>query len=287
MRIRLLVGALVCCVLAAAAKEVVVEGSCEFIMPRHLSETEAVQTAIQQAKTEALAKEFGTLISSELWTETQEEDTDLSEYFYHSGLSLVKGEWIKDIQTPEVSKALSTSGDIIITVKVKGKARAIESLPLDLVCYASLPGANIPQKKFHNGTRFTLHFKSPEDGYIAVYLGDENGDICRLLPFSQQSDASTPVKAMKRYEFFTSQEGDNEQYRFLTHKEREINTLYIIFARKEFPRPIDIYNEDRNLRMLKRGEFLDWLGRLRSSDPTVQLQTIPIVILSSDNKSAN
>lgn len=267
------------CIATSFAKEVTVEGSCDMVMTADMTEAEAVETAIREAKVEALARQFGTIISSETWSEISEDSSRLSESFYQSGMTLVKGEWIRDIQSPEVVKSICANGDIMISVTVKGKARAIESLPLDLNVYTSLPGAHIPQNSFRNDTRFTVNFKSPEDGHIAIYLGDEEGDICRLLPFSRQSESSTRVEAMKDYEFFTSQEGDEEQYRFLTFKPRERNTLYIIYAGHEFPRPVDIYNSERNLRMLKRNAFLDWIGRLRSIDKSVQVETLHIEII--------
>lgn len=256
-----------------------VEGCCAFVMTADMTEAEGVEAAIREAKVEALARRFGTIISSETWSELFEDNSRFSESFYESGMTLVKGEWLSDLHAPEVAKSISANGDILINVKVKGRARAIESLPLDINVYASLPGAHIPQHRFRNDTRFTINFKSPVDGYIAVYLGDEEGDICRLLPFSGQSASSTQVEAMRDYEFFTSQEGDEEQYRFLTFKPRERNTLYIIFAKREFPRPLDIYNVERNLRILRRGEFLDWVGRLRSIDKSVQIETLPIEII--------
>lgn len=267
------------CLTFSFAKDVTVEGRCEYVMTADMTEAEAVETAVREAKVEALAREFGTIVSAETWSELCEDNSRLSESFYQSGMTLVKGVWLSDLHAPEVVKSISANGDILINVKVKGKARAIESLPLDLNVYASLPGAHIPQNRFRNETRFTVNFKSPADGHVAIYLGDEEGDICRLLPFSRQPESSTRVEAMKDYEFFTSQEGDEEQYSFITFKPRERNTLYIIYAKREFPRPIDIYNAERNLRILKLGEFYDWVGRLRSADTSVQVETIPIEII--------
>lgn len=266
-------------IVSVLADEITVEGSCTFVMPHYMSEAEGRETAVRKARLQALADEFGTVISQEVWTDVRNDNSNSSIAFWQSGASLVKGEWLSDVKDPEFVKSIGPEGETILSVKVKGKARALKSLPLDLKAFVSLPGAGLPQDRFLNDSRFTLNFKSPENGFIAVYLGDEEGDVCRLLPFSQESVSSFHVNAMQDYEFFTSQKGVEEQYRLLTQKPRERNMIYVVYARNDFSRPFDRYNPDRNLRILKRADFLDWVARLRSADTSVQIQTIPVEII--------
>lgn len=264
----------------AEAKEVSVSGTYSFVLPSDMSESEGRETAVRKAVLQALADEFGTVVSAEIWTDVRNDNTVSSTSLWELGSSFVKGEWIRDERPPEITKAIADSGETIITATVWGKARPVASAAIDIKAFLSTPGSGLSQSQFANKSRFTLSFKSPVGGYLSVYLCDENGDVCRLLPFAMDEESVVRVNPMEQYEFFTSQRGIEEQYMFLTYKEKARNVVYLVFSSNRYVRPLDSYYSDRNLRILTRRDFLDWLGRQKSTDNTLTVITLPVEILS-------
>lgn len=265
---------------SVSAKELAVSATCDFLLPAYMSEAEGREIAVSKARLQALADEFGTILSQETWSEMRTDNSSVSsQSLWQSASSLVKGEWIRDTREPMIKKSLTADGSTFLTVTVWGMARPVTTLPVDLKTFVSLPGGGIPVERFRHDSRFTLNFLSPENGYVAVYLADEEGNVSRLLPFSNEEVSSFGVDAMKQYEFFTSQEGVEEQYRFLTNQPKVFNTVFVVFARNEFTRPIDSYDETSNIRVLKKADFFDWVARLRSADRTVQIESLNVEIV--------
>lgn len=268
-------------ILSAFAKdEVTVEGKYDFVLPSTMSEAEGKETALNRAIIQALADEFGTIVTSDTWTDIRNDNSSSDVSFWQMGNSFVKGEWIRTLSEPEYSKYLSGDGDIVISVKVKGKARALETSPIKLKAFLSVPFSGTESYIFKNGNRFTLHFMTPVEGFVSVYLADKSGSVARLLPYSQENTSCTPVKAMERYEFFTSQEGYQEQYTFETDKSKERNIVYVLFSTKEYVRPFDRQDKELDLRLVKDRDFMQWISELRSIDKSFQFIPLPVEIIS-------
>lgn len=268
-------------VAAAIAKDVTLEGEYRFVLPASVSESEGRAIALERAMARALADEFGTLISSEAWTEIVNDSSESDVYFRQLGNSLVKGEWIRTLSEPVYGKYVTPDGETVIEVRVKGKARALESAPVKLNAFVSLPGSKIETSRFNAGSRFLLNFTTPVDGFLAVYLADENGAVTRLLPYAGEAVSSTPVVAMKDYRFFDSQEGFEEQYTLETDKKRERNIIYVLFSRKDYVRPID-KSGDGGLRVLRHDDFLKWVSESRLMDRSFQVTLLPVLIVNEN-----
>lgn len=262
----------------SAAKEVEIAGNCVYVLPADMSESEGRDIAVSRAISQALADRFGTFISSEIWTDITNDSGVSSVSLRQLGNSLVRGEWIRHLNEPNIKKSISADGSTVIEASVRGLAREVANNFVDLKAYLSSPSVDYEQNRYKDGERFTLHFKSPVKGFLSVFLADENDDVCRLLPFSADAASHVNVDPMQPYDFFTSQRGIEEQYMFQTLKSRERNVVYLIFSPNDFIRPLDTYYESRNLRILKAGEFFDWLARVKSFDPDLQVRTIPVEI---------
>ena len=107
-----------------------VEGVCEYHVPEHLSQKEAKQNALERAKIQAIADEFGTTL-------TQIDETRISNLngksnadYFSIGESEVKGEWIETIGEPKFEYYLDKDGWQIIKVTVKARYVKSSQLPL-------------------------------------------------------------------------------------------------------------------------------------------------------------
>lgn len=281
LRIGLLILLMASAFAVAIAKDVTLEGKYSFVLPASMSESEGRAIALERAMAQALADEFGTLISSEAWTDIVNDNSESDVYFRQLGNSLVKGEWIRTLSEPEYRKYVSPEGETVIEVFVKGKARALESAPIKLKAFVSLPNSKIESNRFNAGSRFILNFTTPVDGFLSIYIADENGMVTRLLPYAGEAVSSTPVVAMKEYLFFDSQEGFEEQYTFETDKKKERNIVYVLFSRNDYVRPIDKSGND-GLRVLRHENFLEWLSESRLIDRSLQVTLLPVLILNDN-----
>ncbi len=263
------------------AKDVTIEGNYQLVIPPTMSEAEARETALNRAIVQALADAFGTIVTSETWTDLKNDNSVSNISFWQMGNSFVKGEWLRTLSEPQYTKYLSDKGEIVLEVKIKGIARELETSPIQLKTFLSLPSVDIENNRFRSGSRFTLNFTSPVNGFLSVYIADEEGGVTRLLPYSQEAISCTQIKAMVDYEFFTSQNGTEEQYTFETQKNKERNIIYVLFSTKEYSRPLDRLDSNSNLRILKYNDFIKWTSQLKSVDNTFKVTILPVEILTS------
>lgn len=267
----------------AMAKDVAISGTYGLVLPSDMSESEGRTLAVEKAILQALADEFGTVVAAEAWLDIRSDGAESADSFWQLGTTLVKGEWICHTREPEIVKSIAGSGETVITARVWGKARAIESPKAEIEAYVSAPGAGAAQKRFANGSRFTLHFRSAAQGYVAVFLIDENDDVCRLLPYAGDGSAAVAVNAMEQYEFFASQKGMEEQYELRIGGEDERtkarNVIYVVFSTRPYARPLDEYYKDRGLRILTRRAFMEWLGKQRGADGEMSVKMLPVEIV--------
>lgn len=278
--VAILLGGTVPGVLAADKGLRNVEGEYSYYVPRHISRNQAEQIALERARIGAIAREFGTAMSmATTQTTLSQSGGSESDDFYMSASSLVKGEWVETIGSPIFSIRLEND-DIVISCRVKGKARAINQAHADLDVHL-LKNSTAPDAEsshFLSGDKLFLSFASPVNGYLTVYLEGANHVVYRMLPFFGEKKTSTPVEADKHYFFFASTEGDSEQY-VMTAEGTEHNNVYIIFSPNEYIKPIDRSpREEQALRELSLEDFRKWIQRVQTLDPKLQVINIPIVI---------
>lgn len=264
----------------AAKKTVDVEGEYTYYIPFNVSRDKAEQTAMQRAMVAALAKEFGTLVSeiSQMDMRSSKEGENVD--FWSSASTLVKGEWIETVGQPEFIPFID-GGDFAITCKIKGKAREINTsmAELDIHLLANSTDPNSETSSFMDGDKLFMKFTSPIDGYLTVYLEGEDGEVMRMLPFTDERANSRKVEADKPYYFFVSTEGVEEQYRLNTDKQIERNNIFVVFSPNEYVKPIDYGpKEEMELRNLSAQAFRNWVTKLRTADNKLQFIIKPITI---------
>ena len=265
---------------AVAAATKTVKGFYRYYVPRHVSRDQAEQTALERAMIVAIANEFGTVMSQNTRLTTQSNKSGESVDFYSSATSLVKGEWVETIGQPKFDITLD-DGEIVVSCEVSGKARGIEraQAQLDVRILRNEGGDEAESSSFLSGDKCFLAFTTPVDGYLTVYLEDEDRQVYRMLPFHSQKNTTHKVEANKRYLFFSSTAGDSEQYRLTASKDTERNTIYVIFSPNEYVKPIDRSGaEELSLRELTSDEFRRWIEKTRSLDNQLQVIARPITI---------
>lgn len=272
------------CLIANAQKLRDVSGEYEYYLPRHLSRAQGEQAALERAMIQALANEFGTFLTMGTQLNLSSSKDGENSDFYSYSSSMVRGEWVETVGQPFFDIYLSDKGEIVLTCKVKGRAREIRRV-VDDFNMKILNGGTLDQHEsanFLDGDNIYLSFKSPSDGYIAVYLEDDNNNYLRMLPFNGEGKGARKVKGNVRNLFFNSNDGLEEKYQLTTDKPTERNVIHVLFSPHPFILPVD--DEGKNeyaLDQLEQSQFRKWLEKSRTLDPELQHQMRPINISES------
>jgi hypothetical protein len=253
--------------------------------PTNVSVDEAIKTAIQRAKIAALAERFGTLISQNNATVIKNEDGKSRIDFTSLGESEVKGEWIEDIKSPE-TKVSYENEMLVIKASVCGKAREIRRAVVDFSVKILQNGteSKFESEKFKDGDDFYLFFKSPVNGYLAVYLIDNEQKAFCLLPYKDNASGKTHIDHGKEYIFFSKNHclpedvRTVEEYQLTAEKEVEYNQVYIIFSPNEFTKANDGLTSNSLPRELPFIDFQRWLVNCRNRDNEIRVESKTIEI---------
>lgn len=265
-----------------AAKEKEVSGSYTYYIPYNVARDKAEQIAFERARIQAIADEFGTVLTQHSRIDMRSSKEGENSDFWSSASSLVKGEWVSTIAEPTFEPFIE-NGNFAIRCEVKGLAREIKApqaeLDVRLLCNGTTD--EYESSTFKSGDNCYLAFTTPVKGAIAVYLEDETGMMSCMLPYYAQTETCTPVTPGVRHLYFTSNDGDQEKYQLLTDKEIERNMVYVVFSQNEFIKPIDKSNgKELSLKTLSSENFQNWLRKSRALDHTFQVISIPITITS-------
>lgn len=269
-----------------------VEGEYTYYTPQDVSLETARATAIEQARIQALADAFGTLI--EQTTFTRQENIDGTSFINMLALgeSTVKGEWLNDTKEPE-TEVLYEDHFLIVTAHVWGVARELVSVPIDISAKVLKNGTldRYEDDNFRDGDDIYLSFQSPTKGYLAVYLMDDKGDAYCFLPYANDVDGMFEVKANKPYVLFSSNHAEKgeacDEYVLTCDKTLERDMLYVIFSPNPFvkandasaPVKVKVGKEELELpRQLPYKAFQRWLLKNRRMDKKMQIIVKPIVI---------
>lgn len=224
--------------------------------------------AVEMAKAEAIKNEFGTLVVSDyISTERQEKD-DLSSYYIMDTSLSAKGEWLGDEKAPEVSVEY-IDGELLFTAEVWGTAREINRATTDIrfEILKDVAGEKTETDCFDAGERFFVKFKSPADGYVAVYLITGDNETACLLPYRKDNSGRVAVKGGKEYIFFDKAlDPQASYYKLNTGQSLEHNQLVVIYSPKPFTRCIEQNEDLRRPGTLSQKDFAKWLLKNQRAD---------------------
>ena len=264
--------------LSISAQEIEkVHGEYTYHVPDNVSLEEGKRTALERAKIQALADAFGTLVSQNNSTIIKNENGKSSVDFLSIGGSDVKGEWIETIGEPKFD-IFYESNMLTIKVTIVGKAREIKNANIDFEAKLLRNGTEekFESDEFRNGDDLYLYFKSPINGYLAVYLLDENTQqVFCLLPYKSSGEPAYKIVHDKPYIFFSCQKAEEnpnevDEYTMTCEHSMEQNTIYIVFSPNMFAKA---FAEDGSIglpRQLPLKELQKWLGKCNAKDTNIQ-----------------
>jgi hypothetical protein len=262
-----------------------------------MSVKQAMTAAIENAKIQALAKEFGTSLQQSTISEMGQTGSKESESFNQLSIEEVKGEWIEDTKEPETKiTATMNDGTLVIEAKVWGKARAVTNKAANFEASVLRNGTEkrFASAEFKEGDQMYVYFVAPADGYVCIYFVDESKTVSCLLPYAGDSDGQQPVKHGKEYVFFSSKYPYDvtpqivDEYPLTCSDDIvEHDQLYVIYSPNPFTKAVDRQTNDKVMlnrqelsvpRQLSFDEFQKWLGQLSARDKEMGKKIIRLSI---------
>lgn len=265
-------------------KTIKVNSSYTYYVPETMSVEEAKQIALERAKIEAIANEFGTVISQNNTTLIANKNGNSSEQFYSSGGSDIKGEWIETIGQPEFDISYD-SNLLIVKCKVKGKIREFVQPEINLSAKVLKNGDDLKFESydFKDGDDLYLYFYSSHAGNIIVFL--RQGDLVyRLLPYKRSLGKTYKIDAHTPYILFSKRDIEDpniDNYRLYAETDADLAEIIILFTpalqshlstkeiKKDEPEAVNIH------------DFNKWISQIRGKDIYSRLLQIPLFIRKS------
>ena len=248
--------------------------------------------AIEHARVQALAEKFGTLLTQNTIQQESikngQEHSDLMQL----NAAEVKGEWLEDLKEPEILREEFVDGMLVIEARVRGRARAISSEATDFEVLTLRNGTEkrFADTNFREGDDLYLYFRAPVDGYVAVYLVDEQQQTFCLLPYSGDGDGQQPVEHGKEYVFFSPghvydvpQHLIDEMSMTCADERFEHNLLYVLCSPNSFTKAVDRQGRQltENLQLPRELAFKDfakWMSRLCAHDKKMGRKVIRLKV---------
>lgn len=268
-----------------AQKVKTVEGEYTYHVPENISLNEAKRTALERAQIQALANEFGTIVSQDNTTRIENRNGKSHTDFISISGSDMKGEWLETIGTPKYV-VFYEGEQLIISCQVKGKAREILLSTIDYQAHILCNGTEerFESDRFKDGDALYLSFQSPAKGFLAVYLLDAENHVSCLLPYRNQQSGIYPIEGNRQYLFFNRDTALGEdrstvdEYYMTCDRISEYNQFYIIFSPNEFTKAADKASLSNSPRQLPFKDFQKWLTKCRKLDNKMTVKKIGITV---------
>lgn len=282
---------LICCGTSVSAQKIKrVTGEYTYRGSENVSLAEAKRIALDRAKMQAVADAFGTIVSRTNATTVTNNDGHSNINFTSIGGSEVKGEWIETIGQPEYSQPYYEQEMLIISCKVRGRAREIISAAIDFKAKVLKNGTDdrYEAEEFVEGDDLYLSFCSPVSGWLTVYLVDTQQRAYCLLPYRNYHGGAYHIDANKRYVFFNVAEAPTEErpyideYIMTCSGQSEHNMLYVIFSPNQFSKAADISSENVVPRELSFDDFQEWLAEVRKHDNSMGLTEFMLTLKAKE-----
>lgn len=269
-----------------AADIVSVKGESTFYDDGTHSKIECERLALEQARVDALAKKFGTIVSQDILQADRVQGNREKNDFLSLSSTEVRGEWIADDGEPEYTYDRDPQQNLIVTCVIRGKAKAIdnEAAQFNSSVLRNGTDARNADINFRDGDAMFLDFQGSEDGYLAVFLEDEQKTVYQLLPYVGDEKSRVPVRRGNRYVFFSPKDamkGDVVDELVLTASyNTEYNRVYVLFSPEQFSSPVMNKNPGE-LPWMRADEFSKWLVRTRKNDPKMGVKAMNLIIQPS------
>lgn len=254
-----------------AQREEEVSGSYTYVLSENdgITLKEAKHMCIELAKAAAIKEKFGELITSDVIDSNVETNGESStSYYWENTVAMAKGDWLGDTEKPQLDIKYEDD-KLIFTAEVKGRAREIIQSKIDLKWEIMKDGLTMRKKTsvFESGERIFVNFRSPADGYVAIYLilGDDVTQC--LLPYPKDTDGRFEVKAGREYMFFDKEEDLTAvPWKLSTKRRLENNQLVIIYSPNPFTKCNDKSVDKMHPNTLNTHDLQRWLLKCQRED---------------------
>lgn len=270
-------------VAACHAKDVEVTGEATYYDDGRHSRIECMQLALEQARVNALAKEFGTVVTQDIIQSDRVSNGKETNDFLALSSTEVKGEWLGDVGEPKYDYSYDANQNLIVTCRVKGKARAVSNQAASFETAALKNGMfrNNESSSYNDGDQMYLYFLGASDGYVMVFLEDESRKVYNLLPYRRDSKGEVKVKKFQEYIFFSREKGNREfgpeeELLLTAPNHPEFNKLYVVFSPNQFSLPV--MKNPGELPELTSDAFSKWYLKARRNDPSMAMKVINLQI---------
>ena len=269
-----------------AQKIIKANGSAQVRQERNMTFEDATSLAIEKAKINAIESVFGTYVEQQ--TDMTIEDGITS--FNIIGTTRVKGEWIETINEPQI-KTINRKEDskfgkqdvIYIKCIIKGKVR--KARPRAMLKSEILNSPNVQSRSsdFIEGEQLYVYFKSPTEGFLSIFLKDDES-VYRLLPYSNmtlENKNGVNIQSDIDYLFFSplhnsfTKSSVDEMIMTLSKEKIEYNYIYIVFSNEKYIKPTlqkSYQAQDKIIpASLSHYEFESWISNNKISSESFQV----------------
>lgn len=284
-------------------KTVVEKGEYLMRIESSMSENDAIEQAIKMAQINAIENAFGKVVvqgNSSFIQNSTGKITETNSVFSFMADSYVNGEWIETLdQESEIIN--EKDGSRWVKVIVKGKIRELKNVNYNCEVYTlTCPRLSCKTTDFNEGQGLYLYFRSPQNGYLSVYLDDPYEKVTsRLLPYSRNLTGKTVnfhVNADSVYYLFSREfdylndKANIDELELSANNMADQYKIYVLFSTEDFDKPL---LDDQTQRLLSNNKvesgysmppslpsekFQNWQIILRGKNPDIEMQTIMIQV---------
>ncbi len=242
-----------------------VSGEYTYYPPENMSIEQAKNMAVERARLDAIAREFGANVSQTNTVSVSAENGSSETNFQSLGTTEVNGDWLADTKDPEIQIAYE-GNMLVVSVRVWGKVRERKRADFELSIRTLCNG--IESERFKNNDRFSVRFRSPVKGYFSIWLADDNlRQVYCLLPYENANGQAREVHSRQEYTMLSTADPlypYREETILTTDRESEFNRLVFIFSTAPFVMPLT--EQGAYLPELPTADFDKWLQRNRTKD---------------------
>lgn len=254
---------------------------------------EARYQTILSAQIDAVARTFGTIVGEENLSFVREKDKASSSDFFSLHEGDVRGVWLESVGDTIWSEPKHLAdGSVIYEVRMEGKVMELKNAPIaneiKLLFNGTDPAKDeIRDFTFYDGDKMYLYFKSPVDGYLAVYIVDfdDNMSTQRILPYEGEANGIHRVMADTEYILFSKEKAEPSEKPLVRgcvmrgRTNHDFNQFYVIFSPNPFTKAIDESIDEDLPSVLSFKDFQKWLSKNRRRDLQMCVEKIFVDII--------
>jgi hypothetical protein len=277
----------------SAQKVIKVNGKSQVRIENNMTREQALEKAEDLAIINAIENSFGTYVE-------QISDISVKEgavSYNIIGSTKVKGEWLglksiefKDEIHEQVAGNKSKEKIPWISCTIEGLACEIRPKATLQANTLLCPSPECKSFAFTDSQSLYLYFNSPIDGYLSVFIDEDNETTRRLFPYlNQGNESAVKIKGDEPYILFSNAKDMNkfevraDEIELFTYRSLEYNNIYVVFSPIPYCKPIlsgaVLLNDGYTLpKAISTGKFQEWLTECRVAMPDFQAKRIKISI---------